>query len=76
MFAAVLAVAAIALVWLSITRGLASRAVDPETRLLRACHGDREQAERLIAGEISRVPGISRPDAARRALQIRRRDNR
>ncbi len=51
-------------------------ASDPEADLLRVCHGDREQAERLIRLELARAPGITRTHAARRATESRRRDNR
>ena len=67
----VLAVAAI-WYWFS-TRG-PSR--NPESQLYRICHGNQTQAERLIEGEIARAPGISRAEAARRAVERYRRDNR
>ena len=47
-----------------------------ETRLLRICRGNEQQAERLIAAELSRSPGISRNEAAARAIQRYERDNR
>ena len=49
---------------------------DPESQLYRICHGNESQAERLIEGEIARAPGISRAEAARRAVERYRRDNR
>jgi hypothetical protein len=49
---------------------------NPESQLHRICHGNQTQAERLIQGEIARAPGISRAEAARRAVERYRRDNR
>jgi hypothetical protein len=49
---------------------------DAEARLRRICHGNQEQAERLIAGEIARAPGLSRVEAAARAVARYERDNR
>jgi hypothetical protein len=49
---------------------------NPETQLRRICFGDHGQVERLIAGEMTRTPGISRADAAGRAVQRYERDNR
>jgi hypothetical protein len=40
-----------------------------EAALLRACYGDREQAERLIAAELAKSSGLSRAEAAARALE-------
>jgi hypothetical protein len=56
------------------SRGASAR--DPETMLRRVCRGNVEQAERLIAGELSRSPGITRAEAARRAVARYQRDNR
>jgi hypothetical protein len=39
-----------------------------ETHLRRICFGDEGQVERLISGEMSRAPGISRAEAASRAV--------
>lgn len=47
-----------------------------EKQLRRICLGNEQQAERLIEGEMARAPGISRADAARRAVERYRRDNR
>ena len=47
-----------------------------ESQLRRICHGNDAQAERLIEGEMSRTPGISRGEAAARAVARYRRDNR
>ena len=49
---------------------------NPESQLHRICHGNQTQAERLIQGEIARAPGVSRAEAARRAVERYRRDNR
>ena len=69
----VLAVAAAA-AWLwSRRRGPSHRA---EAQLRRSCLGDASQVERLIDGEMKRAPGIARTEAARRALDRYRRDNR
>jgi hypothetical protein len=71
---AVLLVAAIAVAvwfWMRSTPGR-----DAEARLRRICHGNQEQAERLIAGEIARAPGLSRAEAAARAVARYERDNR
>ena len=48
----------------------------PESRLLKICQGDQAQAERLIEAEIGRAPGISRGEAASRAVHRYQRDNR
>lgn len=69
----VVAVAIVAaIVW--VRRGQASQR--PEAVLRRICHGNAEQAERLIAGEMARTPGLSRDEAARRAVARYQRDNR
>lgn len=48
----------------------------PERDLQRACWGNGAQASRLIEYELQRTPGISRKEAASRALQSHKRDNR
>ena len=48
----------------------------PESRLVRICRGDTERADRLVAGELARTPGLSRSEAAARAIEKYRRDNR
>ena len=54
-----------------------SRSVDAEAHLRRICFGDESQVERLIQGELRRTTGeISRAEAARRAVERHRRDNR
>lgn len=57
-------------------RARSGGAQDGEALLLRICRGNQEQADRLIAGEMSRAPGISRQEAARRAAERYQRDNR
>lgn len=47
-----------------------------EEELRRICLGNERQVERLIEGEITRAPGMSRADAAQRAVERYRRDNR
>ena len=47
-----------------------------ENELRRICMGNELQAERLIESETTRSPGISRAEAARRAVWRYRRDNR
>jgi hypothetical protein len=46
-----------------------------ERQLRRICFGDNDQVERLIHAEVSRAPGISRAEAANRAVDRYRRDN-
>lgn len=54
-----------------------SSSADAERHLRRVCFGDQQQAERLIDGELRRAVGkISRAEAARRAVERHRRDNR
>ncbi|HWX02989.1 hypothetical protein [Collimonas sp.] len=55
----------------SITRSLVSSkaGADRTSALLRACGGDRKQAERLIRQEKQKAAGISHAEAVRRALQ-------
>ena len=48
----------------------------PETQLRRVCLGNDGQVERLINGEMTRSPGISRAEAASRAVRRYQRDNR
>ena len=47
-----------------------------EARLRRICLGNHDQVERLIAAEASRTPGLSRSEAAERAVRRYERDNR
>lgn len=66
--------AAIVGIWLWLTYRNRSR--DMEGELRRICMGDARQVERLIQGELIRAPGLSRAEAARRAVERYRRDNR
>jgi len=59
--------------WLRRSSGASRQA---ETQLRRICFGDNGQVERLINGELTRTPGISRAEAASRAVRRYRRDNR
>ena len=47
-----------------------------ETQVRRICFGDDGQVERLIVSEMARTPGISRAEAASRAVRRYQRDNR
>jgi hypothetical protein len=60
-------------VWLWL-RGRTKR--QPERQLRRICFGDDDQMERLINFEMTRAPGISRAEAASRAVLRYQRDNR
>jgi hypothetical protein len=74
--ASVLVLAAIAIGawwWLRRSGGTSH---DAEAQLRRICFGNDEQVERLIDGEMTRAPGISRAEAAGRAVLRYRRDNR
>ena len=54
-----------------------SQSADAEADLRRICFGDQDQIERLIDGEMRRAAGkLTRAEAARRALDRHRRDNR
>ncbi len=59
--------------WLSRGRGAAGKA---EAQLRRICLGNAGQVERLINLELTRSPGISRAEAAGRAVERYQRDNR
>jgi hypothetical protein len=50
--------------------------VSSEEELLKLCHGDRSQMERLIAVESKNAPGIPRSVAIARATYSIRRDKR
>jgi len=60
--------------WLWLRRSGVSR--QAETHLRHICFGDDGQVERLINGEMTRTPGISRTEAASRAVRRYQRDNR
>jgi hypothetical protein len=66
----------VAIVFLLVWSRRGSAARRPEAVLERVCRGNMEQAERLIAGEMARTPGITRAEAARRAVERYQRDNR
>ena len=59
--------------WLRRGRGVSRQA---EAQLRRICLGNDGQVERLINGEVTRTPGISRAEAASRAVERYQRDNR
>ena len=59
--------------WLWLRRRASKEA---ETKLRRICLGDDGQVERLIGAEMTRAPGISRAEAASRAVRRYLRDNR
>lgn len=59
--------------WLWVRRKASNEA---ETQLRRICLGDDGQVERLIGTEMTRAPGISRAEAASRAVRRYLRDNR
>ena len=70
-----LLVAGLVFGWLWWNRQAASTGA--ETQLRKICFGDVRQVERLIEGEMRRVSGtMSRAEAARRAVERHRRDNR
>jgi hypothetical protein len=60
-------------VWMRRGRGATHNA---ERQLRRICFGNDAQVERLIDVEMTRTPGISRAEAASRAVDRYRRDNR
>lgn len=68
---AILCAVAVAIWWWRV-HGRAARA---EWRVRGICLGNAEQAERLIRGEMARTPGISRAEAADRAVLRYQRDN-
>jgi hypothetical protein len=59
--------------WLWVRRNASRK---PETQLRRICLGDDAQVERLIGAEMTRAPGITRSEAASRAVRRYLRDNR
>jgi hypothetical protein len=70
----VLALVAALVWWIWWTR---RGAADAESELRKICFGDDSQVERLIDGEMRRSAGrLSRAEAARRAVERHRRDNR
>lgn len=74
---AIVLLAGVALaVWWWLRRGGGASSRQADTRLRRICLGDDSQVDRLIKGEMARAPGISRAEAASRAVQRYQRDNR
>ena len=71
---AILGVMVIAVWWWLRRRSGTSR--QAEAHLRRVCLGNDDQVERLIHGEMTRSPGISRAEAASRAVRRYQRDNR
>jgi hypothetical protein len=65
---------AIGTIWFWLDRRGRSDARERELRHI--CLGNEQQAKRLIDSEMSRAAGISRAEAARRAIERYRRDNR
>ena len=59
--------------WLRRSGGASRRA---QAQLRRICLGNDAQVERLINGELTRSPGVSRAEAASRAVQRYQSDNR
>ena len=77
MTGALLAAAVVVVIAAILLRGIGwGIDVSAEARLLRICQGNRDQAERLIQAELKRNGTLSRNEAADRALQRYRRDNR
>jgi len=66
--------ACVVAVWLWRDRRGRRRAAEEELR--RICLGNEGQVERLIEGEMTRAPRLSRAEAARRAVERYQRDNR
>jgi hypothetical protein len=62
-------------IWLWLRRSSAGSR-QAERQLRRICLGDDRQVDRLIHAELIRVPGISRGEAASRAVARYQRDNR
>jgi hypothetical protein len=70
----VLLACVVGVIWLGLAHRGRRHAAEKE--LLQICLGNEGQAERLIEGEMNRAPGLSRDEAARRAVERYRRDNR
>lgn len=62
------------LVWRFLGPGRQRGSGSPEAHLVRLVHGDRGTADRLIRGEQARTPGLSRSEAAARAIRRLERD--
>ena len=63
-------------VWLWLRHGRGGATRGAERQLRRICFGNDAQMERLIDFEMTRGSGISRAEAASRAVDRYRRDNR
>jgi hypothetical protein len=72
--ALVLIACVVGVIWL--WRAHRGRRHAAEKKLRRICLGNERQAERLIEWEMTRAPGLSRAEAARRAVERYQRDNR
>jgi hypothetical protein len=70
----ILLAAVVGAIWLWRARRDRRHAAEKELR--RICLGNERQAERLIESEMTRAPDMSRAEAARRAVERYRRDNR
>jgi len=66
-------IVAAVVVWRWVRQGGSARSA--ETRLRQICLGDEAQAARLLDAELSRTPGLSRAEAAARAVARYERDN-
>jgi hypothetical protein len=69
-----LSVVAVVILIVYVARLAAGRST-VDTRLLSACLGDRDQAERLVEFEMRLKPSLSRREAASMALARIQRDN-
>jgi hypothetical protein len=72
------AIAILAILFLGVwlwPRFTGGRSRQAEKQLRRICLGDDRKAERLINAEMIRAPGISRGEAASRAVDRYQRDN-
>lgn len=65
---------AVGVLWWFGRRSAGSR--QAERRLRQICFGDQHRVDELIAGELARTPGITRAEAAHRAVMRYERDNR
>jgi hypothetical protein len=78
MTTALLAIALVVVIAIIVLRGVGFGigGASAEARLLQVCQGNRDQMERLILAELRRNTTLSRTEAADRALERYRRDNR
>ena len=70
----ILLASVVAVIWLWRDRRGRRNAAEHELRQI--CLGNDGQVERLIEGEMTRAPGLTRAEAARRAVERYQRDNR